>query len=125
MDCTRFEMLLVERVTGDLPEVARTELEAHLETCEACRTLRASLAQGAKYAASLPVLEAPKLDMGTLRAAMREVKDLVEGGMTQEEFELTRSFLSKYSLHFAETTTARLACGRPLTTGSTAMPAAR
>ena len=43
-----------------------------------------------------------------LRAAMRELKDLVDGGMTQEEFELTRTFLHKYSLHFAETTTARL-----------------
>jgi zinc protease len=43
-----------------------------------------------------------------LRAAMREVKDLVDKGMTQEEFDLTRSFLHKYSLHFAETTTARL-----------------
>ena len=28
--------------------------------------------------------------------------------MTQEEFELTRKFLKKYSLHFAETTAARL-----------------
>lgn len=43
-----------------------------------------------------------------LRAAMREVADLVENGMTEEEFELTRSFLSKYSLHFADTTGARL-----------------
>jgi zinc protease len=43
-----------------------------------------------------------------LRAALREVKDLVDGGMTQEEFDLTRSFLSKYVLHFAETTTNRL-----------------
>jgi len=43
-----------------------------------------------------------------LRAAMREVKDLVDGGMTQKEFDLTREFLSKYVLHFAETTTNRL-----------------
>ena len=43
-----------------------------------------------------------------LRAAMREVKALVDNGMTAEEFELTRSFLTKYSLHYAETTTARL-----------------
>ena len=28
--------------------------------------------------------------------------------MTQEQFELTRKFLKKYSLHFAETTAARL-----------------
>lgn len=43
-----------------------------------------------------------------LRAAMRELKDLIDDGMTQEEFELTRSFLSKYVLHFAETTSTRL-----------------
>ena len=43
-----------------------------------------------------------------LRAALREVKDLVDNGMTAEEFELTRTFLKKYSLHFAETTSARL-----------------
>jgi len=43
-----------------------------------------------------------------LRAAMRELQDLVDHGMTAEEFELTRSFLTKYSLHYAETTTARL-----------------
>ncbi len=43
-----------------------------------------------------------------LRAAMRELVDLVDNGMTEEEFDLTRSFLSKYYLHFAETTQARL-----------------
>jgi zinc protease len=43
-----------------------------------------------------------------LRAAMRELKDLVDNGMTREQFELTRDFLTKYSLHYAETTTARL-----------------
>jgi zinc protease len=43
-----------------------------------------------------------------LRAAMREVDNLIENGMTEETFELTRSFLKKYILHFAETTSARL-----------------
>ncbi|HEY8519231.1 MAG TPA: pitrilysin family protein [Gammaproteobacteria bacterium] len=43
-----------------------------------------------------------------LRAAIRELQDLVDHGMTQEEFELTRSFLRKYILHFAETTSQRL-----------------
>ncbi len=42
-----------------------------------------------------------------LRAALRELQLLVDGGMTEEEFELTRSFLSKYYLHFAETTSQR------------------
>ncbi len=43
-----------------------------------------------------------------LRAAWREIQDLVQYGMTQEEFELTRNFLAKYILHFAETTQQRL-----------------
>jgi zinc protease len=43
-----------------------------------------------------------------LRAALRELKSLVDNGLTQEQFELTRGFLKKYSLHFAETTSARL-----------------
>ncbi len=43
-----------------------------------------------------------------LRAAVRELDRLIAGGMSEEDFELTRSFLSKYYLHFAETTEARL-----------------
>ncbi len=43
-----------------------------------------------------------------LRAALRELQSLVDGGMSEEDFELTRSFLSKYYLHFAETTSQRL-----------------
>jgi zinc protease len=43
-----------------------------------------------------------------LRAALREVERLVDDGMTAEEFELTRTFLKKYALHFAETTAVRL-----------------
>ena len=43
-----------------------------------------------------------------LRAAIRELEDLVDNGMTQEEFDLTRSFLTKYILHFAVTTAQRL-----------------
>jgi zinc protease len=43
-----------------------------------------------------------------LRAAMRELETLAERGMTAEQFELTRAFLSKYVLHFADTTSARL-----------------
>jgi zinc protease len=43
-----------------------------------------------------------------LRAAMRELERLVDRGMTPEEFALTRDFLTKYSLHYAETTAARL-----------------
>lgn len=43
-----------------------------------------------------------------LRAALRELERLVEEGMSQEEFELSQRFLSKYYLHFAETTGGRL-----------------
>jgi zinc protease len=43
-----------------------------------------------------------------LRAALRELTALVDDGLTEEQFELTRTFLKKYSLHFAETTAARL-----------------
>jgi zinc protease len=43
-----------------------------------------------------------------LRAALRELQLLVDNGLTPEQFELTRTFLKKYSLHFAETTSERL-----------------
>src|SRR5690606_27659483 len=43
-----------------------------------------------------------------LRAALRELERLVETGMSREDFELTRSFLKKYAVHFAETTEERL-----------------
>jgi zinc protease len=44
----------------------------------------------------------------SLRAALREIETLVANGMSREDFEERRAFLSKYSLHFAETTGARL-----------------
>jgi len=53
---------------------------------------------------TLPNAQAPF----ALRAALREAQRLIEHGLTQEEFDLTRDFLSKYSLHFAETTQERL-----------------
>jgi len=43
-----------------------------------------------------------------VRAALREIQRLIDQGMTEEEFQLTRSFLKKYHLHFAETTEDRL-----------------
>ena len=43
-----------------------------------------------------------------LRAALRELELLVTNGLTAEQFELTRTFLRKYALHFAETTAAKL-----------------
>jgi zinc protease len=53
---------------------------------------------------TLPNAEAPF----ALRAALRELQLLVDSGLTREQFELTRTFLQKYSLHYAETTSARL-----------------
>jgi zinc protease len=38
-----------------------------------------------------------------LRAAMRELQNAVQFGMTQEAFETTKKFLQKYALHFAPT----------------------
>ena len=43
-----------------------------------------------------------------LRAAMREVETLARNGLTQEQFDLTRSFVTKYSLNFAVSTDERL-----------------
>ena len=43
-----------------------------------------------------------------LRAAIRELKRLVDDGLTEKEFSLTRNFLGKYVLHYAATTMARL-----------------
>lgn len=43
-----------------------------------------------------------------LRAAMREVEKLAKNGLTADQFALTQKFLSKYCMHFAETTNDRL-----------------
>jgi len=43
-----------------------------------------------------------------LRAAMREVELLAKNGLTDDQFKLTQTFLAKYCLHFAETTSDRL-----------------
>jgi len=43
-----------------------------------------------------------------LRAALREFKHLVENGMSDKEFALTRGFLKNYVLHYAPTTMQRL-----------------
>lgn len=43
-----------------------------------------------------------------LRAALREFKKLVDHGMREADFELTRQFLAKYVLHYAPTTMERL-----------------
>jgi zinc protease len=44
----------------------------------------------------------------SLRAAMRELKKLVDNGMTKDQFEQTKNFLSKYVIQFAPSTSIRL-----------------
>jgi zinc protease len=43
-----------------------------------------------------------------LRAALRELQMVVDSGMSEEDFELTKKFLDKYALHFATTNMDRL-----------------
>lgn len=43
-----------------------------------------------------------------LRAALRELKNVVDNGMKKEELELTKKFLNKYALNFATTNIKRL-----------------
>jgi zinc protease len=43
-----------------------------------------------------------------LRAALRELKKLVDNGMTADDFKLTRVFLKNFVLHYAPTTMERL-----------------
>ena len=42
------------------------------------------------------------------RAAVRELQKLVDNGMNEEDFELTRKFLKNYVLHYAPTTMMKL-----------------
>ncbi len=42
------------------------------------------------------------------RAALRELQKLVDNGLSEEEFQLTRKFLKNYILHFAPTTMMKL-----------------
>jgi zinc protease len=50
----------------------------------------------------------PEAGHFSLRAALREYKQLVDNGLTKEQFTLTRNFLKKYVLNYAPTTMARL-----------------
>jgi zinc protease len=43
-----------------------------------------------------------------LRAALRELQNLVDRGMTPAEFDVKKNFLKKYVLHYASTTSERL-----------------
>jgi zinc protease len=43
-----------------------------------------------------------------LRAAIRELQNVIDKGMTQSDFDLTKKFLVKYARHYASTTSERL-----------------
>jgi len=43
-----------------------------------------------------------------LRAALRELKSLVDNGLSEEQFQQTRAFLKKYVMHYAASTMERL-----------------
>ncbi|MFH1212808.1 MAG: insulinase family protein, partial [Candidatus Neomarinimicrobiota bacterium] len=43
-----------------------------------------------------------------LRATMRELRNFVDNGISEEQFDLTRDFLRKYIFHYAPTTMMRL-----------------
>lgn len=43
-----------------------------------------------------------------LRAAMRELQLVIDNGLTEEQFALTKNFLDKYALQYAKTTSDRL-----------------
>jgi zinc protease len=43
-----------------------------------------------------------------LRAALRELKKVIDNGMTQEDFEKTKQFLNKYALNYAPDASTRL-----------------
>jgi zinc protease len=44
----------------------------------------------------------------TLRAALRELKKLIDNGMTEDEFTQKRNYLKKYIMNYAQTTMQRL-----------------
>jgi zinc protease len=43
-----------------------------------------------------------------IRAALRELKNVVDNGMTKDQFDLTKKFLYKYAAHYAPTTMSKL-----------------
>lgn len=77
MDCRRARAAVADRLTGNLPEGARSELERHLTTCSRCREEAASL--GATWQ-SLAGLSAPAPDQ-ELVARFRKRLDDVDLGM--------------------------------------------
>jgi anti-sigma factor RsiW len=54
MNCKEVKPELVAYLDGELQDAARSQVEAHLESCAACRAERDSLAATLKSVASLP-----------------------------------------------------------------------
>ena len=59
MDCPRSQELFSDHLEGTLHEILRVELEAHLSTCEECRSLRGTVAEVVEALEAYPTLEAP------------------------------------------------------------------
>lgn len=59
MDCRRAEELFSDHFEGALHEILRTELEAHLSACGACRELREALGEVVSLLHAYPEVEAP------------------------------------------------------------------
>jgi uncharacterized membrane protein len=59
MDCPRSQELFSDHLEGTLHDILRVELEAHLSTCEECRSLQGTVAEVIQALAAYPALEAP------------------------------------------------------------------
>jgi|KBSSwiStaDraftv2_1062776.scaffolds.fasta_scaffold06738_7 hypothetical protein len=68
IDCARAEELLSDDCEGTLDPLFRSDLQAHLSTCPACRALRAALPEVVEDLRRVPEL-APPADLGERVAA--------------------------------------------------------
>jgi len=59
MDCPRSQELFSDHLEETLHDILRVELEAHLSTCEECRSLQGTVAEVIQALAAYPALEAP------------------------------------------------------------------
>ena len=59
MDCPRSQELFSDHLEETLHDILRVELEAHLSTCEECRSLQGTVAEVVEALGAYPALEAP------------------------------------------------------------------
>lgn len=77
MDCERCESLLLEYVSGELPENDAAEMRAALEVCEHCRHAHEKLERGRALASELPLMDPPPAIFATvMRAAEARALEL-------------------------------------------------